>query len=1037
MRIQNGAAPVPRLAILLLGPPQLELDGRPLEGLRRKNRALLYYLAAQSKPCSREHILSLFWTDRDRAAAQQILRTMLHDLRKRLGDALVIENEMLSLTPETDIDARRFEAGLSAHAGDATMLAGTLDLYHGGFLEGFALADTPTFDDWVFAERERYEQLAIRGLTALAQRHEARRDWTAALNAVNRALAFDPLQEDIQRTALRLDYMIGDRPGAIRRYESLCKMLDAEMGVPPMPETRALYDSIITDALASEPMPPPAVNIHPASTRSESLAQELPFIGRAHEMKTMSQAVSAGKLILVDGEPGIGKTRLVREFIAAQPPALVLNGSAHELEVGLPYQPIAEALRGLASLPEWSLHRDQLDLEPIWRSELTRLVPELLTEPSPSTTSDESRMWQALYRFLASLAQRRRVVLFLDDLHWADASTLAWLGYLLRQATPPGLLLVAATRPIEPRSKLATLLQTLHREQRVLRLEMKALEATDLRALAERLEPAHADSLAHWLVRYAEGNPFFVTELVRYAGERRLLDREADASPAAPAAPAPPAVPENIQQLIVARLARLSDGARRVLDAAAIIGREFDAGLVIRVSGLTEDAVLDAFDELHSALLVLGREGGLYAFDHSLTMQVVLQKMTDLRRLALHRRVAEAMEEIHRDHLDQAAGLIARHWVEANVPARVAYSAFRAGQYAAGLAAWAEAIAFYEQALQAETNDTNRTDLFLALGTARFNHGESARASESFMSAVTLAQASHDLARLEEAHLALNTSLIPQSRYREAIELAEELRRAGPPELALCAEICWGTALGLESAHPVQAEAHLRLAEELLAAPRGFETRITRARMIYQLAGVTGQQGKIAEAVAYYWQALALVRENETALDLQRHVLLYNNLAYHLHLLNDPEASEFARTGLQFAREKGTRTHQSYLLSTSGEIALAQNDLDAAERFFSEGLELAEQLTIPERIAGLTANLGLVARQRGDTARARELLTDALARANQIGASHLAVRIRMWLAPLLPPDQAWTYLREAREIAEAGHYARLLDDIAQLERESI
>ena len=117
-----------------------------------------------------------------------------------------------------------------------------------------------------------------------------------------------------------------------------------------------------------------------------------------------------------------------------------------------------------------------------------------------------------------------------------------------------------------------------------------------------------------------------------------------------------------------------------------------------------------------------------------------------------------------------------------------------------GLAAWAESTVFYEQALEAETNTTNRTVLFIELGTARFNHGELAKASEAFSSAVVLALAGHDLARLEQAHLALNTSLIPQARYRQAAEIAEELRRNGPPELALCAELCWGAALGLESA---------------------------------------------------------------------------------------------------------------------------------------------------------------------------------------------------------------------------------------------
>jgi tetratricopeptide (TPR) repeat protein len=208
---------------------------------------------------------------------------------------------------------------------------------------------------------------------------------------------------------------------------------------------------------------------------------------------------------------------------------------------------------------------------------------------------------------------------------------------------------------------------------------------------------------------------------------------------------------------------------------------------------------------------------------------------------------------------------------------------------------------------------------------------------------------------------------------------------------------------------------------------------VTLAKLKYQLAGALGQQGKIEEAIALYWQALALVRENETALDLQRHILLYNNLAYYLHLQGDPAAAEYARAGLEFAREKGSLTHQPYLLSTSGEIALAQNDLDGAEEFFAEGLRLAEQLVIPERIAGLTANLGLVAKQRGQTELARQQLSDALARADELGASHLATRIRIWLAPLLPPGETRQRLREARATAEASGYVRLLEELAQIE----
>lgn len=230
-----------RLHIQLLGIPQLSLNNRPLDALRRKNRALLYYLAAHTQPQTRDHLLTFFWPDHERSAAQQILRTMLHDLRKHLGESLLAEGDMLALAPDTIVDARCFERELSARQADIAALTATLELYRGDFLTGFSLADTPQFDDWVASERERYRLLAIRGFTRLAQLHESQRHYANALDALTRALAFDPLQEDLQRSALRLHYLNGDRAGAIRCYESLRQLLDAELGVPPMPETRALY----------------------------------------------------------------------------------------------------------------------------------------------------------------------------------------------------------------------------------------------------------------------------------------------------------------------------------------------------------------------------------------------------------------------------------------------------------------------------------------------------------------------------------------------------------------------------------------------------------------------------------------------------------------------------------------------------------------------------------------------------------------------------------------------------------------------------
>jgi hypothetical protein len=161
----------------------------------------------------------------------------------------------------------------------------------------------------------------------------------------------------------------------------------------------------------------------------------------------------------------------------------------------------------------------------------------------------------------------------------------------------------------------------------------------------------------------------------------------------------------------------------------------------------------------------------------------------------------------------------------------------------------------------------------------------------------------------------------------------------------------------------------------------------------------------------------------------------YNNLGYHLLMLRDPGARTHAETGLELARETGMVQFEPFLLSTLGEIALAADDLNNAERYFSEGLDLAERLPSPERIAGLTANLGLVALRRGQTSLAAQRFASALAAADALGVRHLAATIRIWLAPLLPPAEARATLAEARALAESGGRKLLLEAIDHLERE--
>ena len=1028
------------LSIKLLGTPQVLAEGQPLSITRKKSRALLYYLAAHTQPLTREHLIAFFWPDQDRASAQQVLRTTLHGLRKALGDALVVDEATLALAPEVEVDVRAFESNLQPLTANFQALTAILQLYRGDFLSDFVLGDAAEFDDWVIGQQEHYRRLAVRGYIAVAKSHEANRDYAAALDAVDHALQFDPLQEDVQRTALRLHYLAGDRAGAIRRYETLRRLLDDEMGVPPMAETRALYDQIVSDeGLASGDQPSavgkqlPASNSPKPDIRHQKSESQLPFTGRDSELRALRAAVAAQQMAVIEGEPGIGKTRLAAEFIAAEG-RLPLIAPAHELEYALPYHPIIEALRGLIAQPDWPACRSRLQLADVWQREVARLVPELsATAASTSTTADESRLWEGLRQFLIAVARQQPLALLVDDLQWADAATLALLGYLVRStAADQSLAFVATLRPIGPRTATTTLLQTLQREKRLTRVSLDRLSSDETTALARQLSPTFAFPLADWLMRQSEGNPYMLSELIQYARANDLL--HGDGTLNLSALSTVPIVPPNIFALIEARLAQLSDAARRVLDAGVAAGRVFEFEVVARAAGLSDQAALDALDELRAARLIMpqGSDGLHFAFDHSLTMEVAYREVGEPRHRVLHRRVAEAMESIYgKQQMDPISGLIAWHFIEGGAIERAAPYAIRAAELALNFAAWREAIEFYTQALRADLPDARRAKVLSELGRAHLNAGEIDRAAEDYRAALRLVEPQS--VEAYDLQLALAQALLSQARYGEVIELAQVVRDHGQPPQQIGAELMWGAVLSIEGADLIGATLHLQKAERLLRqTDRPNAAQLAQAT--FELGSVAAQQGDLSRAVAFYRQTLEIVEQVNDAGTLPFRVLAYNNLAYHLHLLDDASAEEYVQTGLKLAIDNGVLAFQPYLLSTLGEIQLAHGDVEAAEKNFNEALAMSERLSVPERMAGLMANLGLVAQRRGETALAIHRFSTALARAEALNLKHLSAQIRVWLAPLLPINEAREHLAEARSIAESSGRKRLLEEIEAASR---
>jgi DNA-binding SARP family transcriptional activator len=1033
--LRFGTESVSSYTINLLGEAQILRDDAPLTIARRRSRALLFALAEAEGPLSRERLYALLWPDHERPAAQQLLRTALHGLRQALGEALVAGDE--GLWVEADVDARALAGALAGRTPDARALAEALARYRGEFLAGFEVPDAPEFEGWMLERRERYRTLAARGFAGLARAYEAEGDYCAGLEALGRALAFDPLQEDLQRAGMRLNYLAGDRAGAIRRYETLRRLLDEAMGVPPMAETQRLYDAIVTDRLMEEmgaTAGRPSLSawrsrIAPVPARPQAEHQSLPFVGRAVELARLEQMVATGALVLIEGEPGIGKTRLAEEYLARQG-GLVLVGAARELEHSQPYQPLIEALRGLIARPEWPALRDALVLPAVWMAETARLLPELSPTPAPSALPAESRLWEGLSQFVLALARVRPLALFLDDLQWADDATLALLGYLARRSAGAPLSLLATARPVDPRAPLARLAQALTREARLERLSLARLDDAEVEALARQLSPDYGVPLAEWLRRNSEGNPYFLVELLRYARARMLLRDDGVLN--LDQLSATPVVPDTLYSLIQARLARLSDEARRVLDVAVAAGRAFEFDVVAQAAALSEAASLDALDELRAGGLVHHVEQLRYSFDHTLTMEVAYREVGEARHRLLHRRIGEALEQTHRGNLEEVAGLLASHFEEGGAPERAAQYALIAARRAAKLAAWREAVGFYQMALAATPEDA-RLPLLMGLGGAQRFAGEHASAAETLRAAVAMAEARGEQAAAGLARLELGVTLMPQARFAEVIALARQVLDSGQDALAARAELLWGSGLSLEGLDLAGAAERLHRARELLLAAEPPLDLDSLAQASFELGSVAAQQGDLARALDFYRETLEVIGGVEGAAFAEWRVLVHNNLAYHSLLLGDPQAEGYAQEALRLADEYGVQGLRPFVLSTLGEIRLAAGDLDAAQGWFDEGLALAERLAMPERVAGLTANLGLLALARGEERLAIHRLSRALAHADDLGSHHLAAQIRLWLAPLLPPAEAHAALAQVRALAARGGRRRLLQEAERLE----
>ncbi|HXM56392.1 MAG TPA: AAA family ATPase, partial [Candidatus Dormibacteraeota bacterium] len=576
-----------------------------------------------------------------------------------------------------------------------------------------------------------------------------------------------------------------------------------------------------------------------------------PFVGREDELAALTADLEtalggSGGVVLLGGEPGIGKTRLVEELAAraAARGALALWGRCWEGEGAPAFWPWVQVVRAYVQASDAAALREDMAAG---AADIAQLVPAVhdrlpgLPEP-PASEPDAARfrLFDSLAGFLRAAAARRPLVVVLDDLHYADAPSLALLRFVGGELEPAGPLVVGTYRDteVDRGHPLMVTLADLARGQRRRRLLLRGLDPREVAsfvALVAGVEPS--PELAAALHVATDGNPFFVTEIVRLlAGQGRI--GLAAAGPGLLEA----GLPEGVKAVVAARLGRLSQPCQMMLEVAAVIGREFDLGVLQPASGVDGEEALGLLEEAEAARVVGAVPGALgrWRFAHALVREVLYEGLPAARRVWLHGRAGEALEAVHGADPGPHLAELAHHFVAAAPGGQVARAvrvATLAGRRALDLLAWEEAADLFERALAAlelaeRPDQRQRCELRLAIGEARMAAGEVPVARAAYHRAGELARqigAPEALARA-----ALGLSLVVPGGVVDPVEVAllEEAREAlvgadGPLRARVLARLA--RALTFTS----EAERRLALSEEAVALARRLGDDATLAAVLF------------------------------------------------------------------------------------------------------------------------------------------------------------------------------------------------------------
>jgi DNA-binding SARP family transcriptional activator/tetratricopeptide (TPR) repeat protein len=970
------------LEFKFLGQTAVRLDGLEVHLPTKKSLALLAYLALQGET-ERSRLAALLWGRLGAERARKNLRQELYRLSSsKLGTSLELSSERVALKLPIYSDVQQFRELLVNED-----FAQALEISRAGLLADWRSAGSYEFQHWLEAERQTLQDLRRQALAQHAFALENSGAYREALAAHLELLGDDELQEHHHVAVMRLHLNLGERLLALEQFKRLSRILKREVGLEPLPETLALVERIRSNEALEETTannaPQPAANVVP------------PLIEREHILGQLER--SKAKILVLMGEAGVGKSRLALEFAGQG-----LKVFGREDSSGTPFAPFAQMIRNTTQQ-----NPDALDsLEPVWRHELARLIPEI----EPSLTLNEA-VPEARSRFLEGVA--RAVVLLaghsnmmLDDLQYFDTSSLEVIGLLARRGLMAGQRIVATVRgtDLHPPNQIAVLLNALEREGLLERFELEPLSESGVQALVATLSQLSPDAaLIRFLYAATGGNPLYALESLR-----ALLESNTEAEGLGQ-----PEFPGSLSQVVHKRIQALGASVKRLLEAASVAGNGFALEWLEEASALTDWEALESLERatqsgLIEAQTTAGETRG-YRFAHDLVRQAILESLGMERERLVHRKLAGALET----H-DAPSERIALHLERSGQAKRAVQHRIRAAQAASAVFAYREALEHYARALE---DGASLTDAF-AIRLARVKQlqklddrshwdaeiAELERAATklpdpSFEAAALLARADYefligryerslDLARLAFTRLQPSDPQASHALYREGTALFRQSRLSE-------AKACFEAALELCSDHDFDQLGEIYIALSRCVIDQGD---LIAAQMYNDLASnayhrANRVDGEVMALNARGWIAF-LRNELDTALGCL------------------VQALERARELGWVLLQRGIIINLSAVLMTSGQ-------LERAVPLLEEGLQLAREPQEPRLEALFHTHLAHVAERRGELQGFLEHFRKAIDIFDRVGATSHAIHARLNMAQFFlicgDPKQAEAQLEVARQ----------------------